>query len=134
MTSTVVFDTNTLISAALLPGSVPRKALDKAYQDYNLVCSEACFNELAVILPKPKFRKYLSEGEANLFLTSFSTAISWVTVTCVITDCRDAKDNKFLELGISAKATYLVTGDEDLLVLHPYGNLGILTPAAFLAL
>ena len=42
-----------------------------------------------------------------------------VSVSSVVTDCRDAKDNKFLELAIDGVATCIITGDQDLLVLHP---------------
>ena len=56
-----------------------------------------------------------------------------VEVTTVVTDCRDAKVNKFLELALDGKATHIVSGDEDLLVLHPFRGLPILTPQDFLA-
>ena len=42
------------------------------------------------------------------------------------------KDNKFLELAISGGATHLVTGDDDLLVLHPFRGVAIVTPQEFL--
>ena len=51
----------------------------------------------------------------------------------VVTDCRDPKDNKFLELALIGKATHIVSGDEDLLVLHPFRGISILTPQSFLA-
>lgn len=50
----------------------------------------------------------------------------------VILVCRDEKDNKFLEAAIEGKASVLVSGDKDLLALHPFRNIHILTPAAFL--
>ena len=49
-----------------------------------------------------------------------------------IHDCRDPKDNKFLELAVSGDATHLVTGDDDLLVLHPFRGVAIVTSQAFL--
>jgi predicted nucleic acid-binding protein len=47
--------------------------------------------------------------------------------------CRDPKDDKFLELVVSGRASSMVTGDQDLLVLHPFRGVPILTPAQFLA-
>ncbi|WP_421828852.1 putative toxin-antitoxin system toxin component, PIN family [Larkinella sp.] len=129
----VVFDTNILISAALLPESLPRKALNKAILHHTLVCSDVCFNELSTVLPRPKFRKYITEGEVSLFLVAFAQQAKWTDITCTITDCRDPKDNKFLELAVSANAAYLVTGDADLLILHPYQAIQIITLADFLA-
>lgn len=37
-----------------------------------------------------------------------------------MTECRDVKDNTFLELALSGKATWIISGDADLLVLHPF--------------
>lgn len=42
---------------------------------------------------------------------------------------------KFLDISLAASAHYLITGDPDLLVLHPYRrHTQIITPADFLAL
>jgi uncharacterized protein len=56
-----------------------------------------------------------------------------VKVKDVITVCRDPKDDKFLELAVSGQANHIVSGDDDLLVLHPFRGVAIVTPAAFLA-
>jgi putative PIN family toxin of toxin-antitoxin system len=50
-----------------------------------------------------------------------------------VADCRDAKDNKYLELAIVAGATIIVSSDEDLLVLNPWRGIRILRPAEYLA-
>ena len=49
------------------------------------------------------------------------------------TSC-DVKDNKFLVCAIEAKASYLVTSDEDLLTLKEYASTHILTPHEFVKL
>jgi hypothetical protein len=49
-----------------------------------------------------------------------------------ITECRDPKDNKFLELAAAGNAACIVTGDNDLLVLDPFRNIRIITPKEFL--
>ena len=49
-----------------------------------------------------------------------------------MTDCRDAKDNKYLELALAARAGVIVSGDADLLVLHPWRGVRILRPAEYL--
>ena len=48
--------------------------------------------------------------------------------------CRDAKDAKFLALALGCQAAKLVSSDADLLVLHPWRGVPILTPAAFLTM
>ena len=54
--------------------------------------------------------------------------------TETITDCRDPKDNKFLELAVASNAPFIITGDDDLLVLNPYRDINILKSGDFLAL
>ena len=49
-----------------------------------------------------------------------------------ITACRDPKDNKDLELAVAGPAEVLVTGDEDLLVLHPFEGIPVVTSADLL--
>jgi len=47
--------------------------------------------------------------------------------------CRDPDDDKLLEIAVVGRADYLVTGDQDLLILDPFQGIPILTPAEFLA-
>jgi len=48
------------------------------------------------------------------------------------TDCRDVKDNKFLNLAFDGHASFIVTGDQDLLVLNPFGEIEIISAYEFL--
>ncbi len=50
-----------------------------------------------------------------------------------INECRDLKDNKYLELAFSGQAECIVTGDDDLLVLNPWRDIEILNVQEFLA-
>jgi predicted nucleic acid-binding protein len=50
-----------------------------------------------------------------------------------VTDCRDPKDNKYLELALASGAEAIVSSDTDLLALHPWRGARILRPAAYLA-
>jgi predicted nucleic acid-binding protein len=50
----------------------------------------------------------------------------------VITDCRDPKDNKFLELAISSGASCIISGDKDLLALNPFHDIPIMSAVDFL--
>ena len=47
-------------------------------------------------------------------------------------DCRDAKDNRYLELALAAHATVIISGDEDLLVLNPWRDVRVMRSARFL--
>ncbi len=52
--------------------------------------------------------------------------------TATVTDCRDAADNKYLDLALAAQASAIVSSDQDLLVLHPWRGILIQRPADYL--
>lgn len=130
----VVFDTNGLVSAALLAQSISRRAFDKAYRQAQLITSAACLAELTSVLHRPKFTRYLTPVEADLFISRYAGVAQLTPISIAITDCRDEKDNKFLETAVCGAANYIMTGDQDLLCLHPFRTISIITPADFLAL
>jgi putative PIN family toxin of toxin-antitoxin system len=128
-----VLDTNTLISALLFEHSVPGQAFRKALQDGVILESPESIQELENVLSRKKFLRYVTSEERNRFLQAFLEQVEWVEPMENISICRDPKDNKFLELAVSGSASILITGDRDLLVLKPFRNLEILTPAEFIA-
>jgi len=127
-----VFDTNSLISANLLPGSVNRQAFDKAFETGIPVYSDATLTEFAETLIRPKFDKYISASKRLEAISAFEKRGQLIRVSISIDICRDPKDNKFLELAVEAGASCIITGDKDLLVLHPFENIPILSATDFL--
>lgn len=123
-----VIDTGVAISAALLPRSVPRQAFDTAVDRGQLLVSDDTIAELNDVFRRPKFNKYVAEELRLEFLAALIGQAELVKVTATISDCRDPKDNKFLELAVSGRASHLVSGDDDLLVLNPFRGCRILTP------
>jgi putative PIN family toxin of toxin-antitoxin system len=95
--------------------------------------SDATVAELHEVLRRPRFDKYVKEENRLEFLAALVREAEWVEVTEVITACRDGKDNKFLELAVAGRATHILSGDGDLLVLHPFRGIALVTPQAFLA-
>jgi uncharacterized protein len=130
----VVFDTNVIISVMLLPLSIPRRALDRAMREGRALISAGTITELDEVIHLPKFDKYLSEEERVEFLTTLVHEAELVNVVETVTDCRDPRDNKFLELAVSGGATHIVTGDSDLLMLHPFRGIIVVSPSVFLTL
>ena len=128
-----VLDTGVLVSAILLPRSVPRQAVDLAFAQGIVLASADTIDELDGVLRRPKFNHYLREAERLLFLAAFVRDANVVDVTEKLTECRDPKDNKFLELAVSGNATCIVSGDGDLLVLNPFRGVRILTPQEFIS-
>ncbi len=128
----LVLDTNVIVSAVLLAGSAPRQAFDKALDEGTILVSPPVVLELAEVLSREKLNKYLLEEDRMRFLVALLKETELVEVTETVTECRDIKDNKFLELALSGKADYIVSGDQDLLVLSPFRGIPVLTPREFL--
>ena len=127
-----VFDTNAVVSAALLKRSVARQAFDQAFAEGDLLISIETIDELNQVLGRADFSRYVTEDERMEFLAGLLREAKLVQVTVHVTDCRDPRDDKFLELAISGSAACIVTGDQDLLVLNPFRDIPIVTPRGFL--
>ena len=128
-----VIDTNTLISAFILKNSNPRNAFEKAVKKGIVCSSPETYNEFSEVLLRTKFDKYISRQEKILALKEFKELAIFSETFESITACRDPKDNKFLELAISANASCLITGDKDLRVLHPFRGVPILNAVDFIS-
>lgn len=127
-----VFDTNVTISAALLKSSVPRQALDLGRRLGKILMSWPTMAELQEVLGRKRFDKYISENERMLFLEALAREATLIDTIETITDCRDPKDNKFLEVAVDGNAACLVSGDKNLLTLNPFRGIPVLTPRDFL--
>jgi len=131
----VVLDTNVLLSAALSPRGAPATLLDRLLRESRLVFSNATFAELEARIWKPKFDRYLSIERRNRLLHDFNASASWVEVPVDLASrhfSRDATDDAFIHATLAAGVCRLVSGDDDLLCLHPLDELHILTPRAAL--
>ena len=128
-----VFDTNTLVSAALFFQSVPQQAFAQALLTGQLLVSARTANELTTVLLRPNFDRYLARARREQFLSNLFSQSRLVMAPGTIIACRDPKDDMFLDLAVHGAAAAIVTGDADLLVLHPFRNIPILTPQQFLA-
>jgi len=128
----IVIDTNVVISALIFAGSRSMNAFTLAKLRGTILISNDVLSELSNVLSRSKFDRYITSEIREDFLASLMLEAEIVPITEKITACRDPKDNKFLELAISGHADYLLTGDQDLLVLHPFRNLQIITVSNFL--
>ena len=128
-----MIDANTVVSAALKPGSVPREAILMARLRGVIALSDAVFAEITEVLARPKFRRVLSDDRRLEIIELLSVAAVWFDPVIAVQDCRDAKDNRYLELALAAGAQAIVTGDDDLLLLDPWRGIRVLRPADFTA-
>lgn len=129
----VVLDTSAIVSHLLLPGSVPDRAARRAIMEGRLLVSDATMRELAEVLARNKFDRYVSLHHRETFLRLLGQAAEWIAIVQVVRACRDPRDDKFLELAVNGAADVVVTGDHDLLALHPFRGIPIVAPAAYLA-
>ncbi|MFT3776796.1 MAG: putative toxin-antitoxin system toxin component, PIN family [Ottowia sp.] len=130
----IVLDTNLLVSAALLPGSPSAQALTQAVLTHELAFSDDTWDELHEVLHRPRFDRYFPHaGQRSGYLHALARAARWHHVVSTVTDYRDPRDNKFLALALDARATTIVSGDSDLLCLHPWRGIAIVRPSAFVA-
>lgn len=128
----IVADTNVLISGLLLPASVPGQAVQRAVDKGLLLVSEATMNELADVLARARFDRYISLEDRKQFLRLLGRLTEFVPVVYPVRECRDPKDDKFLEVALNGKADLILTGDADLLALHPWQGIAIVSPVHYL--
>jgi uncharacterized protein len=133
MINKFIIDTNVLISYALAYHSSSGQAVRLAFNLGQVIYSKETFDELATKLSHKKFNRYIDEHDKLLFLQKYLSQAQRVEITTQITACRDIKDNKFLSLAVTSQANAIITGDKDLLVLHPFNEkIAILNPVDFL--
>jgi len=125
----VVVDTNVLVSRLILPQSLPAQVLRKVELEARLLFSEATMYELADVLSRKKFDSYITLENRKNFLQRLGQIGEFVPIIQLVRECRDPKDDKFLELALNARADVIITGDADLLRMHPWRETAIVTPA-----
>lgn len=126
----IVVDTNVFISAALKDKSLPSIALHLATQRAVLLKSAATEAQLLAVIARPYLAPLIAPVTID-WLKQLMAKAELVTITESIAACRDATDDKFLELAVSGHADCILTGDADLLVLNPFRGIPIVNPATF---
>ena len=134
MNKKYVFDANVLISSFLFRNSRPAQALKLAQNIGIILFSDEIFTEVEDVLYRPKFDRYINLTKRQTVLEELVENSLFIEPTEEINECRDPKDNKYLELAVAGQAECIITGDNDLLVLHPFRGIDILTVQEFLAI
>jgi uncharacterized protein len=128
----VVVDTNVLVSRLLAAESVPGVAVREARRRGRLLVSDATMYELAEVLSREKLDRYVSREQRQRFLRQVARIAEFVPIIRVLRECRDPKDDKFLEVALNGRADLIITGDADLLGMHPWRGIEIVSPARYL--
>ena len=130
--SQVVFDSNILISATIAPKGRPALCLFWVLSQGGLIVSSELLDEFETRLERPKFAKYATQDERRAMVATVRRAARNVSISGSLNVGRDPDDNKILETALIGQADYIVTGDKDPLVLHPFRGIKILGPFDFL--
>src|SRR3989339_1091797 len=137
----VVLDTNVCVSALLLPQSTPGKIVELWFnQNFRIVISEPAISELIRVFSRSKFTDQFA-----LSPVSVETLIQNIKSKTIVVSrlkkpkltVRDPKDTVILATALDGHANFLVTGDQDLLILAGHKSikpLKIVTPSQFLQL
>lgn len=133
-----LLDANVLISAAIRASGPPGEILAAllARDAFELVLSPTIVAETEEALRMPKVRRYLRDPDEALLLLADLVAIADLVQDTgkVAGVCRDPADDVVLAAAIEGRATAIVTGDADLLVLREHAGIAIMAPRAFLDL
>jgi uncharacterized protein len=133
-----VLDTNTLVSAILVPGGLPARILLAAYANVFLCfASDAIISEVVRTLGRERIRRKYQLDPAivsriSAFLSSDPVRVP-LTVS-VVGDATHPEDDLILATALSARADYLVTGDRQLQALHTYHGVQVVSPREFVTI
>ena len=126
-----VIDTSTLISALGWEGKPQQILNDCLDKKFRLVTSPQILQEIRDVLFREKF-DFIDSSKKNEFILLLSQLAEIVYPTHRVDVCRDKKDNKFIELALSAKVKIVVSSDNDLLDIKEYNGIKILSVNEFL--
>ncbi len=129
----VVLDTNVLASG-IFWGGVPFKII-KLWQEEKIelfVSSQILDEYLRTI---QKLTQKLNRNDLyEDWISLISAKTTLISIKKSFHVCRDPHDNKFIDCAIASKAKYIITGDNDLLVLQKIMNVQIVKPISFLSI
>lgn len=125
-----VFDTNVLIAAFLTEGICAKLLIRARKRDFDLILCDAILQEFERVLKK-KFATSPSEISEVLAILSEAAWDIRRRIDAIAPVCRDPDDDLILACARESVADYIVTGDEDLLVLKNYQGTSIISPREF---
>lgn len=133
-----VLDTNVVISAVLIKGSIPEEILSASSEGlFELVTSPALIEEIRRVVGRDRIRNRVGWGEAEAaeFVERYGATTTVVAPVRAITVIDvDEADNRVLEAAIEGQVDYVVSGDHHLLDLGEFEGIRVVSPARFTAI
>ena len=129
----VVLDSNIFVSSFYWAGN-PRKVFERVASGLDeLYLNDEILEELASVMSREKFNTGADEITKYIeIIKSYSVKLSPSSTPAKIS--RDEDDNKILQCGVDGDVDFIITGDDDLLVLLKHGNIKIVKPKDYLDL
>ena len=127
-----VIDTNVLLSAFIKRHSSAGRVLEYARRGrLKPLYSATMLDELLDVFGRPHIQRryHISADDMEALFVLLQAVGEPVIVQMPVQDCRDPKDNKFLEVALAGRADYIISGDDDLHALHPWRGIEIWSPA-----
>ena len=124
----LVIDTNLWISRLLMPGGQAAKAVDHGLAWGLPLMSEDTRGMVDVLARPSSTATFLADRQQFIRLLGGIVRV----IPIAAHHGRDPKDDKFLDVALNGDARMILTGDNDLLELHPFHGIEILKPADFL--
>ena len=131
----VVLDTNLLVSYLLTQGKTMSRIID-FWENGNIdvLVSPTIIEELVEVLQRPRLKQHMVSDPQDLIDLLLSTATQTSGDLTLQGASRDPKDDKFLACAVEGGASYLVSGDKDLLSLGTFRDVSIIRPIDFVSL
>jgi putative PIN family toxin of toxin-antitoxin system len=98
------------------------------------IFSPQLLNEINLVTKRPKLQKHFPQSQVQELLEFLNIIGLCIETKSKINICRDAKDNYLLALAKDSQADFLITGDQDLLILQQFGITKIVTYQQFLVI
>lgn len=127
-----VIDTNIWVSALLNPGTARQIVQHLDAEHFQLYSSVELMAELINVLSRPKFLSVVGQEDVDELLGIIQDRTITIDVEQILAISRDPKDDVFLACSMVSNADYLVTGDNDLLIIQRHGTTKIVKPIMFL--
>jgi putative PIN family toxin of toxin-antitoxin system len=128
----LIIDANLWISYIF--GKVVRQSLNRILSDpnINLITDQLSLDEVKSVLSRPKFKKYINSEQIEDLLSLIKERSILLQATSIVEICRDPKDNYLLALAKDGNADFLISGDEDLLILKQFEGTKIVLISDFM--
>jgi putative PIN family toxin of toxin-antitoxin system len=132
----VILDTNLLVSALLVAGSVPARVLDAWFDgQFTLLTCDEQLDELRRVTRHPRIRPHIEPAVAASLVNDLRHFADLIEAMPRVDVSTDPADNFLLAMAEAGRADFLVTGDRrDVLALKRHGATRILSARNFLAI